>query len=300
MNNVVTIVVKSETRDLTREDIEKAVDTLENTGAETSQHQWLSQGEAVDIPFFNLPNDIATEALLHRFKYRNADIFSQEIATRKKKMVIADMDSTIIEVECIDEIADMLGLKEKISAITEAAMNGELDFNAALLERVSMLQGLSENALRQVYDERVTFTEGARELIGTMRSHNKLAVLISGGFTYFTDIVKKELGFTHSFANKLGIEDGKLSGEVIGDIINADVKREILITLRETHNMETSDVLAVGDGANDIPMIGEAGFGIAFKAKQKTIEAANASVNHTDLTSLLFLQGYRREDFKTL
>ncbi|MGY8985691.1 MAG: phosphoserine phosphatase SerB [Sphingomonadales bacterium] len=298
MNNVVTIVVKSDSRDLTREDIDKVKNTLENTGAETSEHEWLSQGEAVDIPFKNLPNDIATQVLLERFKHRNADIFSQNIETREKKMLIADMDSTIIEVECIDEIAEILGLREKISGITKAAMNGELDFNIALLERVSMLQGVEESALKKVYEERITFTEGARELIATMRAHNKLAVLISGGFTYFTDKVKNELGFSHSFANKLEFKGSKLSGQVIGDIINANVKRETLISLRETHRLKKSEVLAVGDGANDIPMIAEAGFGVAFKAKQKTIKAANAFIHHTALNSLLFMQGYKRDEFK--
>jgi len=222
----------------------------------------------------------------------------QPTVGRKKKLILADMDSTMITVECIDELADFIGMKEQVSAITEAAMRGELDFEGALTERVALLEGLTESQLKSCYDDRIALMGGARKLVQTMKAHGSYAALVSGGFTYFTDQVADAIGFDMHRANVLEIKDGVLTGKVVPPICGAETKLATLQELASCHGLERSDILAVGDGANDIPMIEGASLGVAYRAKPITRKAASAAITYNDLTALLYFQGYKAEEFK--
>jgi phosphoserine phosphatase len=223
----------------------------------------------------------------------------QPLADRRKRLLVADMDSTIINVECLDEIADFAGLKAEISAITERAMRGELPFESALSERVAMLKGLPVTALRQAYDQRVRLNPGARTLVRTMTANGARCVLVSGGFTFFTSRVAQAAGFQAHHANTLGEADGLLTGLVGEPILGREAK---LATLREEAALKSiplSAALAVGDGANDLAMIEAAGLGVAYRAKPIVAAQADARVDHADLTALLYFQGYSQGDFVT-
>ncbi|MCA8888582.1 MAG: phosphoserine phosphatase SerB [Parvularculaceae bacterium] len=225
------------------------------------------------------------------------DIIVQPAARRKKRLIIADMDSTIIEQECIDELADFAGLKAEISAITERAMRGELDFEQALDERVGKLKGLPQSVLDEAFRTRITLTPGARTLVQTMRGAGAVAVLVSGGFTFFASRVAALAGFDHYRANELLIDNGALSGAVARPIIGRAAKEQSLVEFAAKQSIDIADTLAVGDGANDLAMIERAGLGVAFRAKPKVAQAADASITHGDLTALLYLQGYADADF---
>jgi phosphoserine phosphatase len=218
---------------------------------------------------------------------------------RRKSMLIADMDSTMITVECIDELADFVGVKDKVSTITEAAMRGELDFEAALKERVALLEGLTEADLHICYNERVTIMSGAKTLVRTMVKNGAYAALVSGGFTYFTDKVANEVGFAIHRANQLEIKEGCLTGKVIEPICGAETKLEALHEFCGTQGLSSKQVLAVGDGANDIPMLKAAGLGTAYHAKPKTAAAAHAAIRNGDLSTLLYFQGYHVSEFES-
>jgi phosphoserine phosphatase len=204
-------------------------------------------------------------------------------------LLFMDMDSTLIQCECIDEIADFLGIKEQISEITERAMRGELDFSESLTSRVQLLAGLDASVLERVYKERIKLTDGAETLIKTVQSHGWKVGLVSGGFTYFTDKFKDMLGLDYTRSNVLEIHDGKLTGSVLGDIVDAETKRISLIEQAEIFSIPMSQTIAIGDGANDLPMIGEAGMGIAFHAKPKVQAAAPYAINEGGLDSVLAL-----------
>jgi phosphoserine phosphatase len=217
-------------------------------------------------------------------------------AGRRKRLLIADMDSTIIGCECIDELADMAGIKPKVAAITERAMRGELDFPAALRERVALLKGLPLEAVARVYAERVRLNKGAKSLTATMRAHGAHTLLVSGGFTYFTSRVAEDAGFEHNQGNRL-LDDGKtLTGEVGEPILGREAKLIALEDAVTRYGFSFADTLAVGDGANDLDMIGRAGLGIAYHAKPVVAAAAGAAIAHGDLTALLYLQGYRASE----
>lgn len=204
-------------------------------------------------------------------------------------LLFMDMDSTLIQCECIDEIGDFLGIKHQVAEITERAMRGELDFAASLTERVQLLAGLDASVLERVYEERIKLTEGAEKLITTVQSHGWKVGLVSGGFTYFTDKFKERLGLDYTRSNVLEIHDGKLTGSVLGDIVDAETKRLSLIEQAEIHAVPMSQTVAIGDGANDLPMIGEAGMGIAFHAKPKVEAAAPYAINEGGLDRVLKL-----------
>jgi phosphoserine phosphatase len=216
---------------------------------------------------------------------------------RWKKLLVADMDSTIIGQECIDELADYAGLKEKVARITERAMQGELDFPGALRERVRLLAGLDEGELKRCLDERVELTAGARTLVQTMRAGGSSCLLVSGGFLSFAEPVARIAGFDRVKANRLVFAGGKLSGEVGDPIVDARAKRDALVEAREEIGLEPGDVLAIGDGANDRLMIEEAGLGIAVRAKPALVEVADAELRHHGLDALLWVQGVRRRDW---
>ncbi len=223
----------------------------------------------------------------------------QPTAHRKKQVLVADMDSTIINVECLDELADFAGLKAEISAITERAMRGELAFEAALRERVAMLKGLPVSALQQAYDERVRLNAGARTLVRTMRGHGARCVLVSGGFTFFTSRVAQAALFHAHRANDLIEADGQLTGDVAEPILGREAKLAALKEEARTRQVPLEAALAVGDGANDLGMIEAAGLGVAYRAKPIVAAQADAQVNHCDLTALLYFQGYSLDDFVT-
>jgi phosphoserine phosphatase len=208
------------------------------------------------------------------------------------------MDSTMITVECIDELADYAGIKQQIAEVTERAMRGELDFETALRSRVALLKGLPEAAIEQCLAERVKIMPGARELVRTIRANGGKAILVSGGFTRFADPVGQEIGFDQMIANRLGITDGHLDGTVTGDIVGAQTKRDTLLAALSENGWHATDALAIGDGANDIPMIEAAGLGIAYHAKPKTAAAAGACVRFNDLTAVLYAMGYPRSDWR--
>ncbi|MEL6364378.1 MAG: phosphoserine phosphatase SerB [Pseudomonadota bacterium] len=211
---------------------------------------------------------------------------------RRKKLLVADMDSTIIEQECIDELADFAGLRVEISAVTERAMRGELDFETALTERVGKLAGLDEATLQTCFDTRITLTPGGRAATARMSADDATSALVSGGFTFFTERVAAAVGFHRQQANILEIEAGRLTGKVVPPILGREAKRAALLAYAEELAINTRETIAVGDGANDLAMLEAAGLGVAFRAKPAVAEAADVRIDHGDLTALLYLQGY--------
>lgn len=218
-------------------------------------------------------------------------------SNRRKRLLIADMDSTIITVECIDELADFAGVRDAVSGITERAMRGEIDFEGALTERVGLMQGLPESVLQQAFDERVRLTDGAATLVRTMKAGGARAALVSGGFTFFTERVARLAGFDEHHANSLVFRDGILTGEVGQPILGRQAKLDQLNRITTADGITNDDALAVGDGANDLAMIQASGLGVAFHAKPVTAAAAAARVVHGDLTTLLYYQGIPRDEW---
>jgi phosphoserine phosphatase len=264
----------------------------EETGAFHGPGTWLSEMHAFDIPVAGDPGE-ALAVARNAADGVTADINVVTTANRRKRLLVADMDSTIINCECLDELADMAGLKPKISAITERAMRGEIEFAGALRERVGLLKGLPIESLERVWRERVKLNPGAKELVATMKAHGAYTLLVSGGFTFFTAHVAKAVGFDEHQSNVL-IDDGKvLTGEVREPILGKQAKLEALERALAKLGLQADDALAVGDGANDLAMIQRAGLGVAYHAKPVVAAAADASIAHSDLKALLYLQGYR-------
>lgn len=232
-----------------------------------------------------------------RTAFSGIDINTLPARGRRKRLLIADMDSTMIPVECIDEVADFAGVKPQVSAITERAMRGEIDFSGALRARVALIAGLPEAALADVYDQRIRLNPGARTLVRTMAAHGAYCALVSGGFTFFTERVAEKAGFAENRANRLLFEDGKLTGKVAEPVLGRAAKLETLRELAGTLGIGADQVLSVGDGANDLDMIQAAGLGVAFRAKPALVAEADAVIDHADLTALLYLQGYSQRDF---
>jgi phosphoserine phosphatase len=225
-----------------------------------------------------------------------ADICVQDSKTARKSLLICDMDSTLIGQECIDELADFAGVKDRVSAITERAMRGEIGFEGALEERVGLLEGLDLSVLQKCFDERISLNPGARTLCQTMKANGAVTAIVSGGFTFFTSRVAKLCGFKSDQANTLIEKDGKLTGKVGYPILGREAKYDALI---DHSNNNPNDAVAIGDGANDLAMIEASGLGIAYYAKPAVAAAAHCAINHTDLTSALYFQGYKDADFKT-
>lgn len=263
---------------------------------------WLFDGVAVDIPFGaqdNLEGD--RHAIEQRLRELRGDmpidIVVQPVGFRRKKLFLADMDSTMIGQECIDELADLVGMKAHVAAITERAMRGEIEFEPALRERVALLKDLPAGVVDEVLAKRITLTPGGSTLVATMRAHGAYTCLVSGGFTLFTRAVAAKIGFQENRANELVVRDGKFTGEVKEPILGRAAKLATLVDLMESFDLDDIDSVVVGDGANDLAMIQAAGLGVAYHAKPAVAAAAAARIDHGDLTALLYAQGYRREEF---
>ncbi|MBU1315266.1 MAG: phosphoserine phosphatase SerB [Alphaproteobacteria bacterium] len=267
---------------------------------EASGLYWLADGIACDIVLRDGADLTAAEVALRSATLGLlVDLVIQDADTRRKKFLIADMDSTMIGQECIDELADVVGLKDKVSSITARAMNGEIAFEPALRERVALLKGLPLSVVDDVIAKRITLTSGGPELVATMRAKGFYTALVSGGFTVFTDPIAARLGFDENRANILLAEDGILTGEVAEPILGKQAKVDAVVDICAKLGIASDDVIAVGDGANDLGMIKLAGTGVALHAKPAVAAEARVRIDHGDLTALLYLQGYRKSDFVT-
>ncbi|WP_193335258.1 phosphoserine phosphatase SerB [Devosia beringensis] len=272
-------------------DPDLAAAVVQQTGGELN---WLDHSIACEII-----DPLSTEALsLARavIGTRKVDAALVPSEGRRKPILVADMDSTMINEECIDELADALGIKEQVADITDRAMRGELDFAAALDTRVALLKGLERRVIEEVRRERITLAPGGRALIQTMKAYGAYAALVSGGFTYFADFFAKRIGFDEAVANVLEFDGDRLTGTVAKPIVDKTTKRQRLIALAAERNVPLERTMAVGDGANDLDMIAIAGFGVALHAKPAVAAQAGIRIDHADLTALLYLQGYADED----
>jgi len=273
--------------------IDRALGSLREIDPKACFANWVDEGDAVDL---------RVEGDLHAIRWTldalpEIDVFVQPEEPRFKRLIVADMDSTIVGQECLDELADFAGLKSEIAEITERAMQGQLDFKAALRERVALLSGLDEDSIGRCLSERVVPNPGAATLIRTMRVGGAKAILVTGGFVSFADPIAKLLGFHAVRANKLLFDGRQLSGSVEDPIVDAQAKLEALIEAREELGLRREDVLAIGDGANDKLMIEEAGLGVGFRAKPALAEVADARLDHHGLDALLWAQGIRKRDW---
>ncbi|WP_027257146.1 phosphoserine phosphatase SerB [Leisingera aquimarina] len=257
---------------------------------------WLAPGAAAEFPLAQMPDN--RWEVWEDLQKLGVDLVIQPNAGRKKKMLLADMDSTMIQQECIDELAEEAGVGARVKDITARAMNGELDFEGALTERVGLLKGLPETVIAKVLAERITLMPGGRHLLATMKAEGAYAALVSGGFTAFTAQVAAELGFDENRANTLLINDGKLTGEAGRPILGREAKVEALEQITARQGIGEADVIAVGDGANDLGMLKRAGAGVALHAKPSVAAECDIRINHGDLTALLYIQGYGQDDFK--
>jgi phosphoserine phosphatase len=273
--------------------IDRALGLLREVDPKASFSHWIDEGDAADLSF---TGDLKS-ARWALAALEPTDVVVQPDEPRWRRLLVADMDSTVIGQECIDELADYAGLKDKVAEITERAMQGELDFSRALRERVRLLAGLDQQALSRCLNERVKVTAGAETLVQTMRAGGASCLLVSGGFLSFAEPIAKTVGFDRVKANRLVFAGGKLSGDVGDPIVDAMAKRDALIEARGQLGLSAQDVLAIGDGANDKLMIQEAGLGVAFRAKPALVEVADSELKHHALDALLWVQGVRRRDW---
>lgn len=257
--------------------------------------RWLAPDQACEFPLDQVPDN--HPSVWSELQVQGVDLVIQPGAGRRKRLLVADMDSTMIGQECIDELADVAGVGRRVAKITARAMNGELDFKSALNERVALLDGLDATVIDTVLRERITYTSGGRELVSTIHASGGYAALVSGGFTAFTARVAAELGFDTHQANTLEIRDGMLTGCVVEPILGRDAKVTALDTLCTELGITPGEAIAVGDGANDLGMLLRAGTGVALHAKPSVAAQADIRVHHGDLTALLFLQGYASDEF---
>jgi phosphoserine phosphatase len=289
---VATLIADPSKAPLSEATVDRAAQAL--NGVE--RRRWLDVGVAADLVF---TGDLKAKraALESTLAQEPIDIIVQPLAHRRKRLLVADMDSTLIGQECVDELAAFAGVGDRVAAITERAMRGEVAFAPALRERVALLAGLPETVIQDVLKDRITLSRGARMLVQTMRANGAHVAIVSGGFRQFTGAIRERLGAHEDRANVLVIERGKLAGKVIEPILGQDAKLHALKEIAATMGLTLEDTLAVGDGANDLPMLQAAGLGVAYRAKPKVAAGADARVEHTDLSALLYAQGFARKDF---
>jgi phosphoserine phosphatase len=296
MQNVAILISDPAVEPLTSDHVDEACDALRSAGGAVGSPDWLAPERACQIDFGEVDWGAATSKIRTSLAGRPIDVAAVPAANRRKQLFISDMDATIVDCETLDDLAEFADVREAVAAITRQSMNGEVDFVDALVRRVAMLEGLPAAMLETAF-ERVRLMPGARTLIHTLRAWGVHTVLVSGGFTYFTTRVARLVGFEEHEANVLEIENGRLTGRIVPPIINRDGKRNALIRISTHRGIAIEDTLAVGDGANDLGMIEQAGLGVAYQGKKIVAERAPVRIDHTDLTSLLFLQGYRLEQF---
>ena len=292
MSFVATLISRPDRRAISEDTAHKAAEAV---GA--SAIDWLDEAVACDLV---LPEALSPEDADARLRdllgLVPVDIAVQDAAARRKKLLIADMDSTMIDQECIDELADEIGIKEHVAAITARSMNGEIAFEPALRERVALLKGLATSVIGEIIEKRITLASGGRELVATMRAAGAWTALVSGGFDAFTGPIAARLGFHENHANRLVEADGKLAGLVVEPILGRAAKARSLLSIAGRLGISPDDAIAVGDGANDLDMLALAGTGVALHAKPAVAIAARVRIDHGDLTALLYLQGYRRRE----
>ena len=284
---------------LTKDDLFASGVLFDEANIQAHSWTWVEEGSAADVECNAVPHEGPRIRAAIEGKLPGVDVVVQRQDQRRRRLLVADMDSTMITVECIDELADYAGIKPQIADITERAMRGELAFEDALRERVRLLKDLEEAVLDRCHAERVRIMPGAVPLVRTMRRDGAVCVLVSGGFSRFADRVAAEIGFDRAVSNRLGIEGGRLTGAVAAPIVGAEAKRNALLEAAAARAVPIEATLAVGDGANDIPMLKAAGLGAAFRAKPSAAAAADARIEHNDLTALLYAQGYKRSEWET-
>jgi phosphoserine phosphatase len=287
VKNTLVLIGNPRQRALDDKTVQRAAELLWSNGGSVGTPDWLAPGIACELPF---------EGKAATLSFPGIDAVVVPTANRRKRLLVADMESTVIENEMLDELADFLGLRDTIAAITARAMNGELDFAAALNERVGLLRDLPVGKLDEAA-RRIRYTPGGATLVATMKKHGAFCALVSGGFTYFTAIVRKALGFDFEAANVLKHDSKTLAGAVELPILGKEAKLATLDRLCLERGLHVGEALAVGDGANDLPMLKAAGLGVAFHAKPVVAAEVTARIDHGDLTALLYLQGYRQSDF---
>jgi len=296
MSHVLSLIAPAKKAPLAASDIDRARQALNATGASAGSPEWLAAEEACEIHFEGGRNP-ALAAVRSAFRGRPVDINALPAEFRRKRLLVADMDSTLIEQECIDELAAEIGVGERVAAITERAMRGEIAFEPALRERVGLLKGLAVEVAVKVLAERIVIMPGAAVLVATMRAAGAYTALVSGGFTIFAGPISERLGFDEHRANRLQAAAAAFTGRVAEPILGGDAKEAALLDLTARLRLDPAETLAVGDGANDLGMIRRAGLGVAYRAKPALRAAAAGIVDHADLTGLLYLQGFRRDEF---
>jgi len=296
MDFILTLIAGA--RDFSLDDaiVARARDALNGVGGETLAPDWLAPNLSCDVFFTGTTPEKAEAAARQALAGLPIDLAAQPALGRRKRLLVADMDSTIVVGETLDELADHAGVKDRVAALTARAMNGEIDYKQSLRERVGLLKGLPVETLEQTYAG-VRLTPGAETLIRTMRAHGAYTVLVSSGFRFFTDRIRDRVGFDLAVGNVLESADGRLTGRVVEPILDRDVKRRVLTETAAKFAIPLSAALAVGDGANDLPMLKAAGVGVAFHPKPVVAAEARFRIEHADLTALLYLQGYRRDAF---
>ena len=296
MKYLATLIANPSKADLDYRDVEEVKETLEQEGYTSSNPFWIESNVACDIPFTGSNIKQAKEHIKKCLAGSEIDIVVQPAKNRRKKILVADMDSTIVEGETLDELAGLIGLKKQVSEITKRAMRGEIDFKESLFERVSLLKGIPVAAMEETL-QNITLTPGAIPLVRTMSFNGAYTVLLSGGFSYFTRAIAKLVGFDEEISNELVVKNGYLTGQVTEPILDSNGKLEKLRNISQTRNIPITNAMAVGDGFNDIPMIVHSGIGVSFRGKSAVDAKADASIRFGDLTSLLYVQGYKTKDF---
>jgi phosphoserine phosphatase len=277
-----------------RQNLPHLADAVAGAAGITGEPSWLAD-DACDLVLDGTSPTLAEAAARAVIGDAEVDVLVQPATNRRKRLLVADMESTIIENEMLDELADFIGRRQEVSEITRRAMNGEIDFTAALEARVGLLAGLPDHLLEEA-GRRIRLRAGARQLIATMRAAGAVTALVSSGFMIFAEAVAVELGFDHVVANRLDLTAGRIAGTTAPPIVTGESKRETLFTLAGDHAVPLEESMAVGDGANDLPMLAAAGIGIAFHAKPAVAASARWRLDHADLTALLYAQGFRKEE----